>query len=257
MGKDRLGLPLEYRKRPEYFDAHNIGDDTDAKNAVIEGLLKKYKAKTVLDLTCGTGSQVFFLAKRAYKCTGADFSPDLLKIARKKAMNEKINIKFIDGDMRSLKVGTFDAVITIFNAVGHLTKAGFEKAMRNIHHNLKLGGIYVFDILNLGIMTDKVVAGLAYSVHKKVNNSQVFDVQCSTIDRRNGRLTSFDNYVVQKNADKPESFNHKFSLQLYTAEELRSMLANNGFETIGQYGMDGSRFKEKKTTNILTVARKI
>jgi SAM-dependent methyltransferase len=48
----------------------------------------------------------------------------------------------------------FDAVITIFNAVGHLTKSGFEKAIRNIHRNLNAGGIYVFDILNLEAMTD-------------------------------------------------------------------------------------------------------
>jgi hypothetical protein len=50
--------------------------------------------------------------------------------------------------MRTLKIGLFDAVITISNAVGHLTKAGFEKAMRSINKNLKEGGIYIFDIFN-------------------------------------------------------------------------------------------------------------
>ncbi|MFH1157300.1 MAG: methyltransferase domain-containing protein [Pseudomonadota bacterium] len=256
MEKERLGLPLEYKKRPEYFDAHNTGDDTDAKNGVIDGLLRTHKVETVLDLTCGTGSQVFFLAKRGYKVTGADFSPDLLKRARAKARKEKIDVRFIDGDMRTLKVGVFDAVITIFNAVGHLTKAGFEKAMKNIRRNLKDGGIYVFDILNLEAMTDSAVAGLAMHVSKKVNGSQLHQIQCSTIDRENGRLTSYDSSLVQKNAEKPERFTHKFSLQLYTAKELREMLGRNGFETIGQYGMDGSKFLKDKTTNILTVARK-
>lgn len=257
MTKSKLGLPLEYKRLPEYFDALNINDDTDIKNGVIENLLKKCKVKTVLDLTCGTGSQVFFLTKRNYKCIGVDFSPALLAIARKRAGNEKLDIQFIAGDMRTLKVGTFDAVITIFNAIGHLTKTGFEKTIRNIRHNLKDGGIYVFDILNLEAMTDLVVADLAYCVHKEINESQIFVVQCSTIDKENGRLSSYDNYTIQKNADKPENFNHKSSLQLYTAKELKEMLAKNGFEIIGQYGMDGSEFSEKKTTNILTVARKI
>jgi len=256
MKKSKLGLPLEYQKLPEYFDALNIGDDTDANNGVIENLLKMHKVQTVLDLTCGTGSQVFFLTKHGYECTGADFSPDLLERAREKAHNEKINVKFIDGDMRTLKVGAFDAVITIFNAVGHLTKAGFAKTMRNIHHNLKDGGIYVFDILNFEAMTDSVVAGLSYCINKKINESQMYLVQCSTLDRANGRLTSYDNYTIQKNSNKPERINHKSSLQLYTAQELREMLTKNGFETIGQYGMDGTEFLEKKTTNILTVARK-
>ena len=179
MRKGRLGLPLEYKRRPEYFEAHNIGDDTNAKNGVIEKLLKTHKVRTVLDLTCGTGSQVFFLAKHGYEVTGADFSPALLERARKRAQNEKKDIRFIDGDMRTLKVGAFDAIITIFNAVGHLTKAGFEKAMRNICQNLKEGGIYVFDILNLEAMTDRAVVDLAMHVSKKVGDSQIYQIQCS------------------------------------------------------------------------------
>lgn len=36
----KLGLPFEYQQMPEYFDAHNISEDTAAKNALIEKLLK-------------------------------------------------------------------------------------------------------------------------------------------------------------------------------------------------------------------------
>ncbi len=256
MKKTKLGLPLEYQKRPEYFDAHNINDDTAEKNSVIENLLRKYKVKSVLDLTCGTGSQVFFLTERGYDVTGADFSPALLDIARNRARREKVDVKFIDGDMRTLKVGQFDVAITLFNAVGHLTKAGFEKAMKNIRSNLKDGGLYIFDIFNLEAMTDPVVADLAMCVQKEVNGTKVYQVQCSTLDRINGILTSYDHYVLQKNAEKPESFNHTFSLQIYTAKELREMLVKNRFEVLAQYGLDGSEFIAEKTMNILTVARR-
>ncbi|MES2677429.1 MAG: class I SAM-dependent methyltransferase [Pseudomonadota bacterium] len=253
----KLGLPLEYKKLPQYFDAHNICDDTDLKNSVVEKLLKKHKVKTVLDLTCGTGSQVFFLAKRGYKVVGADFSPALLEIARGKAKKEKMSLKFIDGDMRTIKVGSFDAAITMFNAVGHLTKSGFEKAMRNIHGNLKDGGIYVFDIFNLEAMNDKVVSDFSIHSHRIVGDTQIHNVQCSTIDRKNGFLTSYDNCTIQKNADKPVRINNKFSLQIYTAKELRDMLARNGFKTLDHFGIDGSKFLEKKSTSILTVAKKV
>jgi cyclopropane fatty-acyl-phospholipid synthase-like methyltransferase len=40
---------------PEYFDAHNVSEQTEAKNAVVEKLLKEQKVKTVLDMTCGRG----------------------------------------------------------------------------------------------------------------------------------------------------------------------------------------------------------
>ncbi|MCX7114308.1 MAG: methyltransferase domain-containing protein [Gammaproteobacteria bacterium] len=252
-----LGLPLEYQKLPEYFDAGNISDNTAEKNAVIEKLLKTYQVNTVLDLTCGTGSQVFFLNERGYKVTGADFSPELLKTARERASRKKIDLTFIDGDMRTLKVGTFDAVVTIFNAIGHVTKADFEKTLRNICSNLKDGGIYIFDIINLDAMTDTVVADFAYQIHKKVGDTQYLATQCSTIDRARGILTSYDAILIQKNAEAPERFHNTFSLQIYNATELRTMLAKNGFETLGHYGMKGEKFMEDSTQNILTVAQKI
>ena len=257
MTNSKLGLPLEYKKLPEFFDVHNIDSDTELKNSVVEKLLKKYGTKDVLDLTCGTGSQVLFLAKRGYEIVGSDFSPDLLKIARKKAKEAKLNLRFIDGDMRTIQVGKFDAAITMFNAVGHLTKAGFEKAMRNVNKNLKDGGIYVFDILNLEAMTDEVVSNFSMYKHKKFNDIQLHSVQCSTIDRRNGFLTSYDHHILQKKADKPTRINNKFSLQIYSAKELREMLARCGFKTLEQYDIDGSKFLEKKSLSILTIAQKV
>jgi len=256
MKKDILGLPLEYGELSEYFDAHNICDDTDAKNSVIEKLLRSYKVKTVLDLTCGTGSQVFYLAKCGYAVTGADLSPALLDMARKKAEFEKMNIPFIDGDMRILKVGAFDAVITIFNAIGHLKKSDFEKTMRNISTNLKVDGLYIFDIFNLEAMTDKVVSTLLIDDVHFVNDTQIYHTQYSRINRKNGRLTSYDSYKIQKNNEISKVLNHKFALQIYRAQELKEMLMRNGFRVVYHYGMDGSGFINKKTQNILTIAQK-
>lgn len=256
METKKLGLPFEYKKYPEYFDALTVSDDTDAKNRVLEKILKKHKVKTVLDLTCGTGSQVFWLAKRGYKVIGSDFSPALLAIARDKAKQQKIKIKFIKGDMRTSKAGKFDAVITIFNAVGHLSKNDFAKAMRNIHRNLKEGGLYVFDIFNLSAMTDSVVDKLAMDVRKTVNDTKIHATQYSKVNRKNGYLTSYDRYSIQQGTAKSKIIKNKFTLQIYTAEELKKMLAENGFTTVAQYGLDGSKFLEHKTLNILTVAEK-
>lgn len=111
----------------------------------------------MLDLIYGTGSQVLWLAKRRYKVTGSDLSPNLLKIAKSKSPKRKIKVTLLKGDMRTQQVGRFDAVITIFNAVGHLTKMDFEKSMKNINRNLNKGGLYIFDIFNLNSMNKKVL----------------------------------------------------------------------------------------------------
>lgn len=256
METNNLGLPFEYQQLPEFFDAKNIQPDTAAKNSRIETLLKKYNIKSVLDLTCGTGSQVFYLAEHGYQVTGADFSPELLRIARKKATAQNVIVQFIDGDMRTLQVGQFDAIITIFNAVGHVTRDGFEQTLQNIHRNLNPGGIYIFDILNLQAMADANVAQLACYTHKKVDDTQILATQCSTIDRTEGVLTSYNNVMIQRNAQKPEQFQQEFSLQIYTAQELQTMLKQKGFETLEQTTFDGTPFSPDNSVTILTVARK-
>ncbi|HAT9722417.1 TPA: methyltransferase domain-containing protein, partial [Legionella pneumophila subsp. pneumophila] len=213
----KLGLPLEYQQKPEYFDAHNISEQTEAKNALIEKLLEEQDVKTVLDMTCGTGSQVFYLAERGYEVIGSDFSPALLDIARSKAKAMNHNIIFIDGDMRKLKAGKFDAAITIFNAIGHLTKEDFEKALQNIHANLKEDGVYIFDIFNLQAITDDIIDDFAMDIENIVNGDHIRNIQHSEIDREKGLLTSHDHYTICKEHSGPEIYNNSFSLQIYTA----------------------------------------
>ncbi len=256
MDKTKLGLPLEYNELSEYFDVHNVGDDTDDKNEILSKLLRKYDVKTILDLTCGTGSQVFFLTKSGAAVTGADFSQKLLDIARAKAKKEKLDIRFIDGDMRTLQVGKFDAVITIFNAIGHLTKDDFKKAIKNIYDNLKPGGIYVFDIFNLEAMSDGVVQNLAMNINKDVGSTRIHNIQHSEINRETGQLTSYDNYTIYDGTNHTREIRNEFTLQIYSATQLQDLLAQNGFETVEQIAFDGTEFLNKKSVSILTIARK-
>jgi ubiquinone/menaquinone biosynthesis C-methylase UbiE len=248
-----MDLPLEYGRLSEYYDEENRGMNANSTNRSIEKLLEKYGVKTVLDLTCGTGSQVLWLAKRGYEVTGADFSPGLLKIAKSKAKKEKLNVRFLRGDMRTIKVGEFDAVITIFNAIGHLTKTDLGKAMRNISRNLKSGGLYVFDIDNSDCIKNNT---MTMDETRILGEVKFRKVQVCRLNRKNGVLDCRDRFSVQKGLSKPKIIEGKFALQLYTAKGLREMLARNGFEVLGQYGMDGSKFSEKNTKNIFTIAKK-
>lgn len=253
----KLGLPFEYQQMPEYFDAHNVSEQTEAKNVVVEKLLKEQKVKTVLDMTCGTGSQVFYLAERGYEVIGSDFSPALLDQARNKAKKMNRDIAFIDGDMRDVKIGKFDAVITMFNAIGHVTKADFEKTLKNIHANLKDGGVYIFDIFNLQAITDEVIDDFKMDIKNVVNGVNIRNVQHSEIDREHGFLISHDSYTITKEEGKPETHTNSFSLQIYAAIELQAMLERNGFEVMRQYDLDGNDFVAEKSLNILTVARRM
>lgn len=258
MNKEKhiLGLPIEYQQLPEYFDAHNVNEQTEAKNALIEKLLRKQNVKTVLDMTCGTGSQVFYLEERGYKIIGNDFSLALIESARNKAKVMNREITFLNGDMRTVKVGKFDSVITIFSAIGHVTKADFELTLQNIRDNLKDDGIYIFDIFNLEAITDDVIKDFVMDIESVVNGVKFHNHQYSEVNREKGLLTSHDEYTIMKPNSKPETQRNTFSLQIYTAQELQTLLNGNGFEVLDQYDMEGHVFNPETSLNILTVAKK-
>ena len=54
-----LGLPIEYQKLPQFFDAHNINADTANKNAVIEALLKNIMCVVFMILLAAPGLRRF------------------------------------------------------------------------------------------------------------------------------------------------------------------------------------------------------
>lgn len=244
-----------YNKEAEHYDAFNE-EKSKVINQTILNILKQHDVKTVLDLTCGTGSQVFWLTKHGYKVTGCDINSKMLKIAKGKAKQEDLAIKFIKGDMRTTNIGTFDAVITIFNAVGHLTKEDFEKAMRNINNNLRSGGIYIFDIFNLDyFLHEDNITQLTIDWQTISAGIKARKIQYSTINKE-GVLASYTICHEEKEFEKPKISKSVQTLQIYTADQLKDMLEQNGFKVIENAAIDGSTFDKYKTDRILTVAKK-
>lgn len=226
----------------------------EVQNSIIAEILKKHQVQSVLDLTCGTGSQVFYLAKHGFSVVGSDINRKMLAVAKKKA---KGACPLLLGDMRTSRLGCFDSVITIFNAIGHLTKTDFKKALRNIRNNLRPGGIYVFDIFNLNYMLDgENITNLTIDKIAKDQDRTIRKIQFSTIDL-DGILASHTTSIVMKAGNKrAKEAKGSQTLQIYSASELKQLLEQSGFKLIAKTGMDGSPFNDKKTKHMLIVARR-
>lgn len=252
----KTAKPSDYNKESESYDAFNEAHSA-LINATLERVLKKYGVTSVLDLTCGTGSQVFWLVRCGFTVVGSDINAKMLKIAKEKAKQESLDISFIKGDMHTVQVGEFDAVITIFNSIGHLTKTDFEIALRNIHRNLKKDGLYIFDIANLNYyLKDSNIAKLTVDWSTTTDDTCFRDIQYGTIDA-GGILALYNISFVQKGTEKPKISKSIKTLQIYTASQLTEMLNKNGFKVLEQCGIDGLPFIEERTDRILTIAQKL
>lgn len=248
-------LPSHYDKAAEHYDAFNE-ENTRLINQTIDTILKKHNVSSVLDMSCGTGSQVFYLAQHGFEVVGSDINISMLKVAKEKATKDGLDIRFIQGDMCTLKVGQFDTVITIFNAIGHLTKKDFEKAMRNIANNLRNGGLYIFDIFNLRYFLEgNNITRLTIDWQKITGNTKIRDIQYSTIDE-DGILASYTIHSEQQGSAQPKISESSQTLQIYTAQQLQKMLDRNGFTVLQQCNIDGSPFDETNSERMLIIAQK-
>ena len=247
--------PSHYDREALHYDVFNAKDRVPI-NQLIDMMLKKHHVQTVLDLTCGTGCQVFWLTKNGYKVVGSDINAKMLHIAKDKAKRQKVDITFLKGDMRTLKVGQFDAVITIFNAIGHLTKQDFVKAMRNIHDNLHDRGLYIFDIFNLSyLLKDDHITRLTIDWQKQSGHKKVREIQYSTINEE-GILASYDICFEQVDGEAPQFSQASQTLQVYRAGQMKDMLHSNGFKVLRQCQVDGKILSEYTSDRIVTIAMK-
>lgn len=246
----------DYNKESQGYDAFNERNSA-LINYTVEQLLKKYTVHTVLDLACGTGSQVFWLTREGFEVTGVDINAKMLKIAKEKAKQLKMGLNFLKGDMRTTHAGEFDAAITIFNSIGHLTKTDFEIALRNIHRNLKNDGLYIFDIANLNYYrTGTRIAELTVDWFTHNDDTHFRDIQYATIDEQ-GILALHNICFVQKGTEKTKTSKSIKTLQIYSAAQLKELLSKNGFTIIEQTGIDAQPFFENTTDRILIVAKKL
>ena len=79
--------------------------------------------RTVLDATCGIGTQAIGLAQLGYSVTASDISPRPVQRAKQEAVKRELTIKFGIADLRTLSSSyrqPFDVVIACDNSIPHL-----------------------------------------------------------------------------------------------------------------------------------------
>ncbi len=247
-----------YNTRAECYDEFNE-NNSRAINALLEKILKEHQVATVLDLTCGTGSQVFWLKDKGFEVVGSDISRRMLKIAKQKAKLKQLKIKFLQGDCRTVHAGRFDAAITIFNAIGHLTREDFKLTIQNINRNLNPSGLYIFDIFNLDYLKAGNNITKLTGDWMAVSDGQKFrEIQFSTISD-DGILASYSTYVYQDGNESPTkvSKGYENTLQVYGSAELQGLLKENGFVVLAQTDINGQAFLKENSERILTIAKKV
>ena len=118
---------------------------------------------SVLDCSCGIGTQALSLAHLGYAVTGTDLSPKAVERARREADLHGVDVTLAVADMRSIDTvvrRTFDAVISCDNSLPHLlTDKDLTQALASIRRCLEPGGLFLASLRDYDQLAEERPAG--------------------------------------------------------------------------------------------------
>lgn len=192
--------------------------------------LKGKKPDLVLDLGCGTGSITNILAKRGYDMIGVDLSPDMLNVARDKAMEENLDVLYLCQDIREFELyGTVDAVICTLDVLNYITDPkDLDKVFALVRNYLNPDGIFIFDI-NTEYKLKNVLG----------NNTFVNDENGVFYTWENEYLENISNQYLTFFAENKDGLYERFDenhvQRAYSVDEIKEKLLNNKMTFEGEY----------------------
>lgn len=147
----------QYEKLAPFYDILELDDSgsTQGLNRFLGELLNQHGVKCLADVACGTGAQSLELCKN-FEVQASDLSPAMVARAREKwsenarsftgrhcvnkvqtegegAIESEISIASLNfevADMCKVDVSQCEAVIAMYNAVGHISRDQFVKTLR-------------------------------------------------------------------------------------------------------------------------------
>ncbi|MFH1129761.1 MAG: class I SAM-dependent methyltransferase [Pseudomonadota bacterium] len=108
------------------------------------------KGEKILDLGCGTGRHSVALAQAGMEVTGIDLSEHQLDLARATAKECKVQVAWLQRDMRDLDdLGPFDVCVSLFTVFGYFDEQEEnQEVILQVAAALREGGRFLLDIFN-------------------------------------------------------------------------------------------------------------
>ena len=106
-------------------------------------LARKYGAGGVVDVACGTGAVLLYLAEHGIDADGTDISEEMCRVAAAKAEAKGLKLNIIPADMTGFSSGRrYSLAIIARSGFMHLPTSELQQAaLRNLREQLLPGGI--------------------------------------------------------------------------------------------------------------------
>ncbi len=208
----------------------------------------------IVELGCGTGSFTEILAKKGYDIIGTDISSDMLNIARNKAMEQGLNIMYLEQDMRELDLYcTAGTIVSVCDSVNYvLEDEELIETFKLVNNFLFPKGVFIFDFNTLHKYRD--VIGDATIAENREDCSFIWE----NYYHEEEHVNEYDLTIFVK-LSKDEEIFRKFTethyQRGYTLEEMKGFVAAAGLEFVTAIDADSHKEPDEESERIYIVAR--
>ena len=186
----------------------------------------------ILDLCCGQGRHCLELARRGFKhVMGLDRSRYLVRLAKKRAQNEGLQVLFKEGDARNprLPENSFDCIAIMGNSFGYFSnKQDDEKVLTAVGKILRPSGQLVLDITDGAHMHENFDKRSWEWI-----DEHHFVCRERTISQDGERLISREVIVHDEMGVIADQF---YAERLYTRESISKLMEKTGFRNVRHHG---------------------
>jgi SAM-dependent methyltransferase len=152
--RDRIGSARRSTSRPSgvayslsasVYDQIYASKDYAAEARRVRELVREHgpaNATTLLDVACGTGTHLGYLAKW-FDVTGVDPTPGMLQVARRKLPG----VRLVRGTMQEFDLHReFDVITCLFSSIGYVRSVrDLRRTLRNFAAHLRPGGVAIVE----------------------------------------------------------------------------------------------------------------
>lgn len=231
----------------DYLMVYKHRDMQEARDEIgrMIGWLDLEPGASVFDLCCGMGRHSLALADLGFRVTGMDLSEALLREAKRRDTEGRID--WLQGDMREVPAdGGYDAVVNWFTSFGYFSDDRENtKVLGEISRLLVPGGRFLIDYLNAEHVALNLVP---HSVREEAG---------LIIDERR---TIEDGYVrkqitISESGRRDRSYMEQ--VKLYRLEDFDLMCKEAGLMIQQVYGdYQGADYDEKTSPRLIMIGRK-
>lgn len=200
-----------------------------------------------LDIACGTGRHLKFLANHFNNAFGIDLSSDLIQIGKEQGNFANANVRVSDMREPPFAERSFDLVTNFFTGFGYFeTDKEHQALLKTWSRLLKPNGILLLDYLN----RDQIIKNIIPETTREIEAYKVIE----------SRKISDDGLRVEKKIEiTSKEFNKTFheSVRMYNAEQLEQMLIETELSIIGRYGDFSWNCFNKESDRLIMIAKNV